>query len=159
MEYAALILRCTINGDPQEIWARGSETLADILRGKLGLTGTKIGCDRGECGSCAVLVDGHPQLACLLLALECEGRAITTVEGLAEGGQLSALQQAFHSAGAAQCGFCTPGFLMTATALLDKNPNPTLDEVKGALSGNLCRCTGYMRIFDAVLAAAKGEGP
>jgi carbon-monoxide dehydrogenase small subunit len=117
------------------------------------LTGTKHGCELGECGTCTVLVDGRPQLSCLLLPIQVQGRAITTIEGLARGSELHPLQVAFAELGAAQCGYCTPGFLVTAKALLDENPTPTRDQIKAALSGNLCRCTGYQQIFEAVEAA------
>ena len=127
-----------------------------MLREELDLTGTKHGCELGECGACAVLVDGEPQLSCLLLALECEGRSVETVEGMARGAELHPLQAAFADLGAAQCGYCTPGMLVTAKALLDETPNPTREQVVEALSGNLCRCTGYVKIFEAVeLAAAR----
>jgi aerobic-type carbon monoxide dehydrogenase small subunit (CoxS/CutS family) len=126
-----------------------------VLREDLVLTGTKHGCELGECGACAVLLDGQPVLSCLLLGVECEGANITTIEGLADGATLAPLQAAFADKGAAQCGYCTPGILVTARALLDKNPHPTREEIAEALSGNLCRCTGYLQIFEAVEAAAK----
>ncbi len=130
-----------------------------MLREDLGLTGTKHGCELGECGTCAVLVDGEPVLSCLVLGLECEGRDGQTVEGMARAGRLHPLQKAFAELGAAQCGYCTPGFLLTAKALLDENPKPTRDEIKEALAGNLCRCTGYIKIYEAVeLAAARMRG-
>jgi len=126
-----------------------------VLREDLGLTGTKHGCELGECGACAVLVDGAPQLSCLLLAVECEGKAIETVEGLANGAELHPLQNSFADLGAAQCGYCTPGILMTAKALLLKDKNLTRDKIKEAISGNLCRCTGYQQIFEAIEDAAR----
>lgn len=147
---------CTlrVNGDTHEIAVHPAATLAEVLRYELDLTGTKQGCDKGDCGACTVLVDGAPVLSCITLALAMEGREVTTVEGLAERGRLHPLQQAFDAHGAAQCGFCTPGVLLSAKALLDQTPQPTLDQVKHALSGNLCRCTGYTKIYEAVLMAA-----
>jgi aerobic carbon-monoxide dehydrogenase small subunit len=129
-----------------------------VLREELGLTGTKHGCELGECGACAVLVDGEPQLSCLTLALECQGRSVQTIEGLAESWQpgpgLHPLQAAFADFGGSQCGYCTPGVIMTAKALLDRNPSPTRQEIKEATAGNLCRCTGYQQIVDAIEDAA-----
>ena len=144
----------TVNGESLQVAVAPHKTLLGVLREDLGLTGTKHGCELGECGACAVLVDGEPLLSCLLLALECEGARVETVEGLAEGPQLHPLQDAFAELGAAQCGYCTPGILLTAKALVERNPAPTRDEIKEALSGNLCRCTGYLQIFEAVEAAA-----
>ena len=144
----------TVNGERYEILFDGYKTLLEVLREDLGLTGTKHGCELGECGACAVLVDGRPELSCLRLAVECDGAAVTTVEGLAAGPALSRLQAAFADKGAAQCGYCTPGILVTAQALLDRNPRPTRAEIAEALSGNLCRCTGYLQIFEAVEEAA-----
>src|SRR4051794_22871299 len=155
-------LALTVNGEPAEASFASYKTLLEVLREDLGLTGTKHGCELGECGACAVLLDGEPVLSCLQLGLECEGRSVTTVEGLADGAELSPLQAAFADLGAAQCGYCTPGILCTAQALLADNPVPTRDEVREALSGNLCRCTGYHQIVDAVLEAARrlaGEAP
>ena len=134
------------------------KTLLEVLREDLGLTGTKHGCELGECGTCTVLVDGEPVLSCLALPVETDGCRITTVEGIAEGGQLHPLQQAFAELGAAQCGYCTPGILLTAMALLAERPSPTRQEVKEALAGNLCRCTGYTKILDAVELAALRMG-
>jgi len=148
-------LAFTVNGEPAEVLADDYKTLLEVLREDLGLTGTKHGCELGECGACAVLVDGQPLLSCLLLAVESEGRSIETVEGLAAGAQLHPLQECFADLGAAQCGYCTPGILMTAKALLDREPHPTREQIAEALSGNLCRCTGYHQIFEAVEAAAK----
>jgi carbon-monoxide dehydrogenase small subunit len=145
----------TVNGEPVDLLVDGYKTLLEMLREDLQLTGTKHGCELGECGACAVLVDGEPLLSCLVLAVECDGRAVTTVEGLAGGGALHPLQEAFADVGAAQCGYCTPGILITAKALLDRNPQPTAEEIKEALAGNLCRCTGYLQIVEAVEAAAK----
>jgi carbon-monoxide dehydrogenase small subunit len=144
-----------INGEDSEVAFAPHKTLLEVLREDLGLTGTKHGCELGECGACAVLVDGKPVLSCLLLALEAEGADVRTVEGLAEGAELSPLQASFADCGAAQCGYCTPAMLLTAQALLDATAAPTRDEVKEALSGVLCRCTGYLQILDAVEEAAR----
>jgi carbon-monoxide dehydrogenase small subunit len=157
---ASAIVSMRVNGEPVEVAFAPHKTLLEVLREDLRLTGTKHGCELGECGTCAVLVDGKPVLSCLYLGLECEGREIETVEGMAGRQGLHPLQKAFADLGAAQCGYCTPGFLLTAKALLDRNPKPTREEIKEALSGNLCRCTGYIKIFEAVeLAAAwlRGE--
>jgi carbon-monoxide dehydrogenase small subunit len=149
----------TLNGEPVEVAFAPHKTLLEVLREDLALTGTKHGCELGECGTCAVLVDGLPVLSCLYLGLECEGRRVDTIEGMATAAGLHPLQKAFADLGAAQCGYCTPGFLLTAKALLDRNPRPSLDEIKEALAGNLCRCTGYVKIFEAVeLAAAWMRG-
>jgi aerobic-type carbon monoxide dehydrogenase small subunit (CoxS/CutS family) len=144
-----------VNGEAVEASFAPYKTLLEVLREDLALTGTKHGCELGECGACAVLVDGQPQLSCLLLAVECEGRAIDTVEGLARGAELHPLQAAFADLGAAQCGYCTPGILMTAKALLEREKNPSRERIKEAISGNLCRCTGYQQIFEAIEEAAK----
>jgi aerobic-type carbon monoxide dehydrogenase small subunit (CoxS/CutS family) len=152
MKKANLSLR--VNGEPVEVSFAPHKTLLEVLREDLGLTGTKHGCELGECGACAVLKGGKPVLSCLLLALECEGAEILTVEGLARDARLHPLQEAFADLGAAQCGYCTPGFLVTAKALLDERPHASRDEIREALSGNLCRCTGYLQIFEAVEAAA-----
>ena len=146
---------CTVNGEPVEILADGYKTLLEVLREDLQLTGTKHGCELGECGACAVLLDGHPVLSCLVLAAECDGRHVTTVEGLAGDGRLHPLQECFADLGAAQCGYCTPGILITAKALLEQEPHPTRERICEALSGNLCRCTGYLQIVEAVEAAAR----
>src|SRR5881296_3018546 len=143
-----------VNEEPVEVAFAPHKTLLEVLREDLGLTGTKHGCELGECGTCTVLVDGEPVLSCLALPVEIEGAHITTVEGMAEGGRLHPLQQAFVELGAAQCGYCTPGILLTAQALLADRPNPTRQEIKEALAGNLCRCTGYTKILDAVELAA-----
>jgi aerobic-type carbon monoxide dehydrogenase small subunit (CoxS/CutS family) len=148
-------LGLTVNGESHEVSFAPYKTLLELLREDLGLTGTKHGCELGECGACAVLVDGEPQLSCLLLALECEGRSVETVEGMARGAELHPLQAAFADLGAAQCGYCTPGILLTAKALLDKEPSPSRDRIREAVSGNLCRCTGYQQIFEAIEEAAK----
>lgn len=152
------LIEVTVNGLLFEAGVDPRWTLADFLRDQLNLTGTKVGCDRGECGSCTVVVDGRAVLACTTLATEVAGRKITTVESLAADGKLSPLQQAFWDSGSVQCGFCTPGMLMSATALLAANPKPTEDEVRRALSGNLCRCTGYRKIVEGVLVAS-GQSP
>jgi carbon-monoxide dehydrogenase small subunit len=158
-ETASVPCRLHVNGDLRDCALEPATTLLEALRYRLGLTGSKQGCDKGDCGACTVLLDGEPVLACLTLALACEGREITTVEGLASPGAPSALQDAFDRTGGAQCGFCTPGMLMSATALLRRNPAPTRDEITQALSGNLCRCTGYTKILEAVeLAAAELRG-
>jgi len=147
-----------VNGESRETLVASHKTLLEVLREDLGLTGTKHGCELGECGTCTVLLDGEPILSCLALPLETEGRRITTVEGLADGGRLHPLQHAFAELGAAQCGYCTPGILLTASALLAERPSPTRQEVKEALAGNLCRCTGYTKILDAVELAALRMG-
>ena len=151
-------LSLMVNGERHEIVVAPHKTLLEVLREELGLTGTKHGCELGECGACAVLVDGEPILSCLALPLDLEGKEIVTVEGLADGPRLDPLQESFADLGAAQCGYCTPGFLVTARALLAGNPSPSREEIKEALSGNLCRCTGYLQIFEAVEAAARREG-
>ena len=152
-------IRLTVNGEAQEAAFLPHKTLLEVLREDQALTGTKHGCELGECGACAVLVDGQPVLSCLVLGLECEGRSVETVEGMAGPDGLHPLQKAFADLGAAQCGYCTPGILVTAQALLAQNPKPKLDEIREALAGNLCRCTGYVKIFEAVeLAAAWMRG-
>jgi aerobic-type carbon monoxide dehydrogenase small subunit (CoxS/CutS family) len=143
----------TVNGESTEVAFAPYKTLLEVLREDLNLCGTKHGCELGECGACAVLLDGRPVLSCLVLGLECAGRDIVTVEGLATDGRLHPLQDTFADLGAAQCGYCTPGFLVTAKALLDEHPHPTRAQIRDALSGNLCRCTGYQQIFEAVEAA------
>jgi aerobic-type carbon monoxide dehydrogenase small subunit (CoxS/CutS family) len=147
-------LSLTVNGETAERVVAPYKTLLEVLREDLGLTGTKHGCELGECGACAVVLDGEPRLSCLTLALECEGRRIETIEGLARGPQLHPLQAAFADFGGSQCGYCTPGVIMTAKALLDRNPSPTRDEIREATAGNLCRCTGYQQITDAIEDAA-----
>jgi len=148
-----------LNSEPVETSFAPHKTLLEVLREDLGLTGTKHGCELGECGTCTVLVDGRPILSCLLLGLDAEGRDVVTIEGMATGPDLHPLQDTFADLGAAQCGYCTPGFLLVALALLEKNPAPTLDDIKEALAGNLCRCTGYIKIYEAVqLAAARMRG-
>lgn len=145
----------TVNGERHERAIAPAATLLEVLREDLGLTGSKRGCDGGECGACTVLVDGEPVLSCLTLALAVEGRTITTIEGVSTGGELHPVQRAFEEQGAVQCGFCTPGMVLSAKALLARNREPSREEVRLALSGNLCRCTGYGRIVDAVQLAAK----
>jgi aerobic-type carbon monoxide dehydrogenase small subunit (CoxS/CutS family) len=148
-------LTCTVNEEPVDVLADDYKTLLEVLREDLQLTGTKHGCELGECGACAVLLDGQPVLSCLVLAVESVGRQITTVEGLAADGRLHPLQECFADLGAAQCGYCTPGILITAKALLDAEPNPSRERICEALSGNLCRCTGYLQIVEAVEEAGR----
>src|SRR5260221_9024341 len=143
----------TVNGEPAEVAFAPYKTLLEVLREDLNLPGTKHGCELGECGACAVLLDGKPVLSCLVLGVECNGRDVVTVEGMGEDGKLHPLQDAFADLGAAQCGYCTPAILVTAKALLDQNPHPTRDQIRESISGNLCRCTGYLQIFEAVEAA------
>lgn len=149
----------TLNGVLEKITVPSHMTLLQMLREKLALTGTKNGCAAGECGACTVLLNGEPTNSCMVLAVECEGAAIMTVEGLAHDGQLDPLQETIMESGGVQCGFCTPGMLISARALLDRNPDPTEDEIREALLGNLCRCTGYFRIIEAVQEGAKRSAP
>src|SRR5271157_119247 len=151
------LLELTVNGRVREDAVADNTLLLDYLRDAAGLTGSKQGCDGGECGACTVLIDGEPRLACITLAASCAGRNVETIEGLAVAGRMSRLQQAFHEKLGTQCGFCTPGMIMAAEALLRRNPHPGRDDIKAALSGNLCRCTGYVKIVEAVEAAA-GSG-
>jgi carbon-monoxide dehydrogenase small subunit len=153
MQYEATLV---VNGLAYPVTIEPDRSLLGALRHELGLTGSKEGCDDSECGACMVLIDGKPVNSCSYLAVQADGREITTVEGLSDGSELAPLQQAFLNAGGVQCGFCTPGMLISATALLRENPAPTEDEVRLALSGNLCRCTGYQKIVTAVLSAADG---
>src|SRR5579884_1011771 len=146
-------IRITLNGEETDVSFSSYKTLLEVVREDLRHTGTKHGCELGECGACAVLLDGKPVLSCLLLALECDGSDVVTVEGLRIEGALHPLQEAFADLGAAQCGYCTPAILLTAKALLDENPSPTRAQIREALSGNLCRCTGYLQIFEAVESA------
>lgn len=148
------ILSLWVNGRLREDAVDSAALLVDYLRDQLGLTGTKQGCDGGECGACTVLVDDRPRLACVTLAHQVAGRRVETIEGLAENGRISRLQQAFHEKLGTQCGFCTPGMIMAAEALLRKDPDPSVEDIKTALSGNLCRCTGYVKIVEAVQEAA-----
>jgi len=151
-------MKLTVNGKTRWVTAPPDAFLVDVLRDQLALTGTKYGCGMGECGACTVLLDGAPVFSCLTLAVEAQGHEITTIEGLARDGELDPVQEAFAAAGGVQCGFCTPGMILSARALLDEVPMPTEEQVRRALSGNLCRCTGYGKIVEAVLAAARGEG-
>jgi carbon-monoxide dehydrogenase small subunit len=148
-------IKLTVNGNPQDCEIEARMTLADCLREKLNMTGTHLGCEHGVCGACTVMVDGVAVRSCLMFAVQAVDAEITTIEGLARDGKLSALQQAFHDNFALQCGFCTPGFLTTAEAFLAENPVPTRAEVQSAISGNICRCTGYVSIVDAILDAAE----
>ncbi len=152
------VLSLDVNGETRDLLLPVHKTLLEVLREDLGMTGTKHGCELGECGTCTVLVDGEPQLSCLLLPTQVAGRAVTTVEGLARGSELTPLQTAFGELGAAQCGYCTPGMLLVGESLLAATPHPTEGEVRDAIAGNLCRCTGYAKIVEAVLLAAdRGE--
>jgi carbon-monoxide dehydrogenase small subunit len=149
------VITLEVNGERRELLLPVHKTLLEVLREDMQLTGTKHGCELGECGTCTVLVDGKPELSCLLLPVQLPGRAITTVEGMADGPALHPLQQAFAELGAAQCGYCTPGILLSAKSLLETNPKPSRDEIREALAGNLCRCTGYTKILDAVELGAE----
>lgn len=151
------LIKLKINGYPYETVADDRRTLLEILRENVGLTGTKKGCEEGECGVCTVLMDGEAVASCLVLAVEAQGRDITTVEGLAQGDKLHPIQEAFVKYGALQCGFCTSGMILSAKALLDKNPKPSKDEIRMAIAGNLCRCTGYVKIIEAIQAVAEGK--
>lgn len=144
------VINLRVNRVEHELAVRPYETLARVLREKLNLTGTKIGCEEGDCGACTVLLDGRPVSSCLVLAVQAQGHEITTIEGLAENGRLHPLQQAFVEHGAIQCGFCSPGMILTAKALLDENPHPDEAQIRHAISGNLCRCTGYEKIVEAI---------
>ena len=157
-EVERVALALTVNGERTQLLVPVHKTLLEVLREDMGLTGTKHGCELGECGTCTVLVDGRPQLSCLLLPIQIEGRAVTTIEGMADGSRLHPLQQAFAELGAAQCGYCTPGILLAARSLLETNATPSRDEIREALAGNLCRCTGYVKILQAVELAAERMG-
>ena len=148
-------IRFTLNGRVASVDVAADARVVDLLREEFGLTGTKEGCGSGECGACTILVDGENRLSCLMLAAQLEGKVVTTIEGLADGGKPHPLQEAFVRCGAVQCGFCTPGMILSAAALLREKPNPTRAEIREGLSGNFCRCTGYQKIIDAVEAAAK----
>jgi carbon-monoxide dehydrogenase small subunit len=147
-----------VNGETYQTLIEPHRTLLEVLRENLGMTGSKEMCNKGDCGGCTVIMDGKPVLSCLALAIEAEGKEIVTIEGLSDGFELHPIQQAFVDHGAIQCGYCTPGFIMSAKALLDRNPNPTEDEIKEGISNNICRCTGYVQIIDAIDAAAGAEG-
>jgi aerobic-type carbon monoxide dehydrogenase small subunit (CoxS/CutS family) len=153
-EVERVVLTLDVNRESVELLVPVHKTLLEVLREDMRLTGTKHGCELGECGTCTVLIDGKPQLSCLVLPVQVLGRAITTIEGMADGSRLHPLQQAFAELGAAQCGYCTPGILLSAQSLLKENPHPTREEVREALAGNLCRCTGYTKILQAVELAA-----
>ena len=148
-------LTIKVNGKPHSLTVDPNRTLLEVLREDLGLTGTKQACDTGGCGACTVIIDSRPVYSCLVLVVDCEGRDILTIEGLASDGELHPIQKAFIKYGAIQCGFCTPGMVMSAKALLDTNPEPTEQEVRKAIAGNLCRCTGYTKIVEAILSTAK----
>ncbi|MDO8692135.1 MAG: (2Fe-2S)-binding protein [Dehalococcoidia bacterium] len=150
-------LALTVNGEDYEVLADTHRTLLEVLRDSLGLTGSKEGCGLGACGACTVLIDGKANLACLTLAFAAQGKQVTTIEGLAVNGKLHPIQDAAVRYGAIQCGFCTPGWIMSAKALLDENPKPTEHEVKTAIAGNLCRCTGYVKIIESIIAASQGK--
>jgi aerobic-type carbon monoxide dehydrogenase small subunit (CoxS/CutS family) len=152
-----VLLELKVNGRTHEVAVEPNQLLLDVLRQDLGLTGSKRGCDDSSCGACTVQIDGTPMLACTMLAASCEGREITTVEGIAEHGALAAIQKAYGDWGGAQCGYCTPGFMMTVDHLLTENPDPTEDEIRTALSSNLCRCTGYTQMYQAIKAAIDAE--
>jgi carbon-monoxide dehydrogenase small subunit len=149
-----VVVALDVNGERVELLVPVHKTLLEVLREDMQLTGTKHGCELGECGTCTVLIDGRPELSCLLLPVQIEGRAVTTIEGMARGSELHPLQQAFVELGAAQCGYCTPGILLSAKSLLESNARASRDEIREALAGNLCRCTGYAKILDAVELAA-----
>ncbi|MBW1713426.1 MAG: (2Fe-2S)-binding protein [Deltaproteobacteria bacterium] len=151
------LIKLNVNGDSYEVAVKPNELLVEVLRDKLGLTGSKRGCDTGKCGACTVLIDGRAVRSCLTLAIAARDKSITTIEGLARQGVLDPLQKAFIDHGAVQCGFCTPGMIMTAKSFLQDNPRPTADEIKKALSGNICRCTGYVKIVEAIQAASEGQ--
>ncbi len=149
------VLEFLVNGEPRAMAVAPNRTLLEILREDLGMTGTKCGCNQGACGACTVLIDGKPTSSCLVLGLELQGRKVTTIESLAVGNRLHPLQQAFIDQGAVQCGFCTPGMLLSAKALLDRQPDPSHEDIKEAIAGNVCRCTGYVKIVEAIDAAAR----
>ena len=155
---AKQIIKLKVNGEACEVAVEPHWTLLETIREALGLTGSKEGCGTGDCGACSMIVDGRLITSCLMLAVQAEGSEVTTIEELARNGDLHPIQQAFIDAGGVQCGFCTPGMIMAAKALLDYNPHPTLEEIREGLAGNLCRCTGYAKIYEAVLAAAQRMG-
>jgi len=148
------LIELKVNGESHHVVVESRRTLLEVLREKLGFTGTKEGCDTGACGTCTVLLDGKPVPSCLVLAVDAEGKDILTIEGLANGSELHPIQKAFVDCGAAQCGFCTPGMILTAKALLEQNPHPSRVEVREAIAGNLCRCTGYVKIIEAIMTVA-----
>jgi carbon-monoxide dehydrogenase small subunit len=147
----------SVNGEPKELEVDSSRTLLDVLRNELGLTGAKSGCEAGDCGSCTVLIDGKPYNSCLVLVPKVDGKEITTIEGMSKDGKLHPIQEAFIDHGAIQCGYCTPGMVLSAKSLLDQNPNPSEEEIRQGMSGNLCRCTGYKKIVEAIKSAAEEE--
>jgi carbon-monoxide dehydrogenase small subunit len=149
----------TVNGRPYDLTIEPRETLLEVLRNRLGLSGTKLSCDVQVCGACTVLLDGLPVSACTLLAYEARGRSVLSIEGLADGGRLHPLQQAFIDHAALQCGYCTPGMILAAKSLLDENPHPAVDEIKHYMRGNICRCTGYKKILEAIVAASEAMAP
>lgn len=152
------VLALKVNGDTHEVLISPNMTLLEVLRDKLGLMGTKRGCDLGACGACTVLVDGEAYLSCIMLAMDAAGREVTTIEGLSGNGQLHPIQKSFVDVGGLQCGFCTPGIVMTAKAILDEEPKPTEESIKKKMAGNLCRCTGYKKVVEAVMDAAGVKG-
>ena len=151
------LITLNVNGDARTVLVKGNAILTNVLRDEFNLTGTKKGCELGDCGSCTVLLDGKPIDSCMMLAVEADGREITTIEGVAANGKLDAIQESMINHAAVQCGYCTPGMVLSAKALLTRNPHPTEPEVREAIAGNLCRCTGYVHIVEAVLAAAEGR--
>jgi len=151
------LITLSVNGDAHTVLVKGNAILVNVLREELNLTGTKKGCELGDCGSCTVLLDGKPVDSCMILAVEADGREITTIEGVAANGKLDIIQESMINHAAVQCGYCTPGMVLSAKALLTKNPHPSEVEVREAIAGNLCRCTGYVHIVEAVLAASRGE--
>jgi carbon-monoxide dehydrogenase small subunit len=153
------LIELSVNGETYELAVEPNATLAEVLRDQIGLTGTKVSCGTGECGTCTVLMDGRPILSCLALAVDCQKQSILTIEGLSVGEKLTPVQQAFHECGAIQCGFCTPGMVLSASALLESNPKPSTREIQKALEGHLCRCTGYNKIIEAVQQAAEKMTP
>ena len=157
MEDQSVLLAMVVNGKSVEVQIAPDELLVDVLRDRLGLTGTKVGCNEGECGACTVIMEGQAVLSCLIPAMRAQGKQITTIEGLSDGDSLHPLQQAFVEHGAVQCGYCIPGFIMSAKALLDRNAHPTRNEIKEAVAGNLCRCTGYVKVLEAIESVAKQD--
>jgi carbon-monoxide dehydrogenase small subunit len=151
------LIKLWLNGEPHEIGVKPNDTLLEVLRDKIGFIGTKEGCGVGECGACTVLMEGKPVLSCIILALDADGNRITTIEGISTGEELDPLQKSFIQHGAVQCGFCTPGMILTAKELLDSMKHPSIDQIKDAISGNLCRCTGYTKIIEAIRAVRDGE--